>query len=77
MLVARIACDGAIWASWENILVFRSGISGTASITKSTSFTSSILVLGVSNPRIFPASSLEIRSFAISLSNNLSFEGVR
>jgi hypothetical protein len=27
VLVARMACEGQIWASWEKILVLRSGIS--------------------------------------------------
>lgn len=37
VLVARIACGGQIFARFENISNFREGISGTASMTKSTS----------------------------------------
>jgi hypothetical protein len=74
VFVARIACEGQIWASWEKILVFRSGISGTASMTKSTSDRSSRDVLVVRRSRVAWASSSDIlcleTSFARSLSAN-------
>lgn len=57
VLVARIACEGQIWASCEKILVLRSGISGTASMTKSTSDRSLSCVLVVNRPRAASASS--------------------
>jgi hypothetical protein len=66
VFVARMAWDGQIWASWEKILLLRSGISGTASMTKSTSDKSSSFVLDVSfDMRPLPT------SFSRSLSANL------
>lgn len=44
VLVARIACGGHICARLLKMLNFRCGISGTASITKSTSERESIEV---------------------------------
>lgn len=75
VLVARMAWDGAIWARREKMEVFRSVISGTASMTKSTSVRSSILVVGLRSPRTSVAASLVIRSFATSFSRSLSVVG--
>ena len=72
VLVARMACRGAILASCENMSVFNFGISGTASITKSVSERSSILVVGKSRERAESASDLEIRCLETSFSNNFS-----
>lgn len=72
VFVARIACEGQIWANWENILCLSSGISGTASITKSTSDKSSRLVLEVRRSLAAAASSLEIRPFPTSFSSSFS-----
>lgn len=46
VLVARMACGGHICAKELNISNFRDGISGTASIMKSTSARESIDVVG-------------------------------
>ena len=56
VLVARMACGGAILASWEKISIFNVGISGTASMTKSAVERSSILVVGESRERAESAS---------------------
>lgn len=72
VLVARMACDGQICASCEKILCLRSGISGTASITKSTSDRSSIDVLEVNRSLAAAASSFEILPFPTSFSRSLS-----
>jgi hypothetical protein len=72
VLVARIACEGQICASCENMLCLRFGSSGTASITKSTSDRSSSLVLEVSRSLTTAASSFEIRPFPTSFSRSLS-----
>jgi hypothetical protein len=53
-------------------LCLRSGISGTASITKSTSERSSIEVLDVNRSLAATASSLEILPFPTSFSRSLS-----
>ena len=72
VLVARMAWAGQMEASWEKMLVLREGISGTASITKSTLERSSIFVVGESRSRAAVASFLDIRSFETSFSSNLS-----
>ena len=72
-MVARIASFGAIWAICEKIEVFRSGISGTASITKSTDDRSSNFRLGVMRDRAAVAASLVMRSLEMSFSSSLSF----
>ena len=56
VLVARMACEGAILANWENIEVLRSRISGTASMMKSAEERSSILVVGSRRERASEAS---------------------
>lgn len=56
VLVARIACAGAIWPRREKMSNFRDGISGTASMTKSTDERSSMLVVEVRRLRIRSAS---------------------
>jgi hypothetical protein len=50
----------------------RSGISGTASITKSTSERESIDVVGLRRDRIFSDCSCVMRSFETSLASSLS-----
>lgn len=72
VLVARIACLGAIWARLLKIVCLRSTISGTASITKSTDERSSILVLGVRRPRAASAASRVRRCLETSFSSSLS-----
>jgi hypothetical protein len=72
VFVARMAWDGQIWASWEKILLLRSGISGTASMTKSTSDKSSSFVLDVSRSRAAVASSFDMRPLPTSFSRSLS-----
>jgi len=56
VFVAKMACDGVIWASLEKMSNLRDGISGTASMTKSTSFKSSMFVVGVRRLRMRSAS---------------------
>jgi len=57
VLVARMACFGQISASLAKISNLRLGISGTASITKSTSDSASMEVLGEMNDRAWSACS--------------------
>ena len=72
VFVARMACGGQILASWEKIWAFREGISGTASMTKSTVERSSIFVVVVSRDRVIDASSWVRRCLATSFSRSLS-----
>lgn len=72
VLVERMACAGAIWASFENISAFNDKISGTASIMKSALERSSILVVGESSERVESASDWEIRCLDTSFSKSLS-----
>lgn len=72
VFVARIACGGQIWASCSKMDNFNEGISGTASITKSTSERGSIDVEGVTSARIVSDCSCVIRCFETSLASNLS-----
>lgn len=72
VFVARMACEGAISASWAKMDDLSAGISGTASITKSTSSRSERLVLGLIIERIWVAWSLVIRSFETSFSSSFS-----
>jgi len=74
VLVARMACGGHICAKDSNMENFKEGISGTASITKSTSERESIEVLGERRDRIVSDCSCVIRSFATSLAKSLSGE---
>lgn len=52
VFVARMVCGAHIWASCAKIENLREGISGTASITKSTSERASIDVTGLRRDRI-------------------------
>lgn len=72
VFVARMACLGAICANWEKMEVFKSGISGTASMTKSTSERSERLVLGTRRLRTRSAVSRVMRSLETSFSSSLS-----
>ena len=72
VLVARMACEGHMVASWEKICCFRLGISGTASITKSTSERADISVVAVSRDRVAFAISSVILFFETSLARSLS-----
>lgn len=74
VFVARMACGGQIWARREKMSNFREGISGTASMTKSTEERSSIDVVGVSRLRTASASSCEIRCLETSFARSLSAE---
>lgn len=56
VFVARIAWEGAIFANWAKISVLREGISGTASMMKSASERSFILVVGERRDRAESAS---------------------
>src|SRR6266480_3540176 len=60
VLVARMACGGQIRASREKISNLSSGISGTASMTKSTLLRSSMFVELTIRSRVFVASSCDI-----------------
>lgn len=73
VLVARIACCGAMLASWEKIDVLRSRISGTASIMKSADERSLIFVDASILERASEASDWESRDLDTSLSSSLSF----
>lgn len=72
VLVARMACGGQICASLEKMSNFREGISGTASMTKSTEERSSIDVVGVRRLRTSSASDWDMRSFETSFARSLS-----
>ena len=72
VFVARMAWGGQILASWEKIWVLREGISGTASITKSTLESSSVFVVAVRRERAAVASDWEIRCLETSFSRSLS-----
>jgi hypothetical protein len=72
VFVARIACGGHIWARDSKMENFREGISGTASITKSTSARESIEVVGLRRDRILSDCSCVIRSFETSFAKSLS-----
>ena len=72
VFVARIAWGGHICAKDPNMENLREGISGTASITKSTSARESIDVVGLRRDRVLSDCSCVIRSFETSLANNLS-----
>lgn len=72
VFVARIACGGHICAREEKMLNFREGISGTASMTKSTSERESIVVDGLRSSRIVSDSDCVMRCFETSLASNLS-----
>ena len=72
VFVARMACGGQIWARDENMENFREGISGTASITKSTSARESIEVVGERRERILSDCSCVMRSFETSFARSLS-----
>ena len=72
VFVASIACEGHIRASWAKIDIFRSGISGTASMTKSTLDRSSIFVVEERRFLHASASSLDILCFETSFSRSLS-----
>ena len=74
VLVARMACGGQICARELKMENLRSGISGTASITKSTSERESIDVVGLRRDRILSDCSWVIRSFVTSLARSLSGE---
>lgn len=75
VLVARMAWGGQICARERKMSNFRDGISGTASITKSTSDSESIVVVGPRRDRILSDCSCVMRSFETSLANSLSAEG--
>lgn len=72
VFVARIVCGGQIWASLEKMSNFREGISGMASMTKSTEERSSMDVVGVRRLRTSSASDWDMRSFETSFASNLS-----
>lgn len=72
VFVARMVCGGQIWASEEKMENFREGISGTASITKSTSARESMEVVGERRERILSDCSCVIRSFETSFARSLS-----
>ena len=72
VLVARMAWGGQICARELKMENLRSGISGTASITKSTSDRESIDVVGLRRDRIFSDCSWVMRSFETSLASSLS-----
>ena len=72
VFVARMAWGGQICASWLKIENLRSGISGTASITKSASERKSIDVVGLIRDIILSDCSWVMRSFETSLASNFS-----
>lgn len=72
VLVARMACGGHICARDLKTSNLRDGISGTASITKSTSERESMVVVGVRRDRILSDCSCVIRSFETSLAKSFS-----
>lgn len=72
VLVARMACLGAIWASLEKMSNFRVGISGTASMMKSAEERSSREVVGLRRDRAASACSWVIRDLETSLARSFS-----
>lgn len=72
VFVARMACGGHIRARDSKMENFKEGISGTASITKSTSARESIDVVGPRRDRILSDCSCVIRSFDTSFARSLS-----
>lgn len=72
VLVARIVCFGQIFANLLKISNLSLGISGTASMTKSTDEKSSILVLVLSNDRAWSACSCVILDLDTSLASSFS-----
>lgn len=75
VFVARMACGGHICARDSKMENFKEGISGTASITKSTSARESIDVVGPRSDRILSDCSCVIRSFDTSFARSLSERG--
>lgn len=72
VFVARIACFGQISANCANIFSFSDGISGTASMTKSTSERSANWVVGCKRCRVAFAISSVILDFETSFSRSFS-----
>lgn len=72
VFVASMAWEGHIWARDSKMENFKEGISGTASITKSTSARESIEVVGARRERILSDCSCVIRSFETSFARSLS-----
>lgn len=72
VFVARMAWGGHICARASNMENLSEGISGTASITKSTPARESMDVVGLRRDRVLSDCSCVIRSFETSLANNLS-----
>ena len=72
VLVARIAWEGQMRARSEKIFCLSEGISGTASMTMSTSLRSSMLVVGCRRERVWSAISWVILDFETSLERSLS-----
>jgi hypothetical protein len=75
VLVARMACLGQIWASLAKMSNLSSGISGTASMTKSAEDRSSMEVVGWSSARAASACSWVMRCLETSLARSFSVEG--
>lgn len=75
VFVARMACGGHICAREEKMLNFNEGISGTASMTKSTSERESMVVDGLRSSRIVSDSDCVMRCLETSLASNLSMRG--
>jgi len=72
VFVARMACGGHICARELNMSNLREGISGTASMTKSTFERESKDVVGERRDRMESACSCVIRSFETSFVNSFS-----
>ena len=72
VLVARMACGGAILARSAKMEVFSEGISGTASIIKSAVERSVICVVGWRRERVESAVDWEMRSLDTSLARSFS-----
>lgn len=77
VFVARMVWEGQIWAREENISNLSDGISGTASITKSTSEREERDVVVVRRSLAASASDCEIRSFDTSFARSFSAKLVR
>lgn len=72
VFVASMACVGQILANWENMEAFREGISGTASMTKSTAEREEMLVEVERREREAEASAWEMRDLETSFWRSLS-----
>ena len=76
VLVLRMAWEGAMVASWENISDLREGISGTASMMKSAVEREDSCVVGVRSERAASAAGWVMRFLETSFARSFSVVGI-